>query len=126
MAKFPKFTFPKFKLREFLIVRIAGALAATSLALAFVALIPFLSAAPTSGAGRGASTSGFTVNREFKGDRLPIISNADTAVSRNPLQSRNQLQSQRQARDEIPVGCDPAFSAVTNPQLASYYGRCTT
>ena len=55
-----------------LFVRIGGALGVTALALCFLGLIPFLSAGPTAGAGFVPGTPGFTVNREFKGDRLPI------------------------------------------------------
>ncbi len=107
---------------KFLFVRIAGALGITALALVFVGLIPFLSAALTAGAGLAPSTSGFTVNCEFKGDRLPIVSPTNSAVSRNELRSpRRSLAS-----EEIPIGCEPAFSPVTNPHLANYYGRCST
>jgi hypothetical protein len=107
---------------KFLFVRVAGALGITSLALIFVGLIPFLSVAPPAGAGFRTSTPGFTVNHEFKGDRLPIVSPTHSAISRNEPDSRRRLL----AREEIPVGCDPVFSPVTNPKLANYYGRCAT
>lgn len=106
---------------KLLFVRVAGALTVTSLALLFVGLIPFFDA-PNAGAGSAASTPSFTVNREFKGDRLPVVSSANAAVSRNEIDSQKRSRLQ----DKIPVGCEPAFSPVTNPRLASYYGRCAT
>ena len=104
-----------------LLVRVAGAFAVTSLALFLVGLIPFFDALNV-GAGPVVNTSGVTVNRAFKGDRLPIVSPANSAVSRNEVDS----QKRSRAKDKIPVGCEPAFSLVTNPRLASYYGRCAT
>ena len=93
-----------------LFVRFAGALGVTALALFFVGLIPFLSAEPSAGAWL-AST--FSVNREYKGDRLPL-----------PSDIRSQRRSQMPA--EVPVGCDPAFSPVSSPRMAYFYGRCMT
>lgn len=106
---------------KLLFVRIAGAFAVTSLALFLVGLVPFLDA-PNAGAGPAANAPSFTVNHEFKGDRLPVVSRGNAAVSRSDIDS--QLGSRLQAK--IPVGCEPAFSPVTNPRLASYYGRCAT
>jgi len=102
-----------------LFIRIAGALGITSLAIFFISLIPFLGAAPTAGA--AIKVPAFTVNRELKGDRLPIPTTRDTASGRAPREQRLD-----QGAGEIPIGCDPAFSPVTNPQLARYYGRCAT
>lgn len=102
-----------------LFVRFAGALGVTALALFFVGLIPFLSAEPSAGAWL-AST--FSVNREYKGDRLPLPSDINSAVSRNDI--RSQRRSQMPA--EVPVGCDPAFSPVSSPRMAYFYGRCMT
>jgi hypothetical protein len=104
-----------------LFVRVAGALGVTSLALLLVGLIPFLSMAPSAGAGYTDNPSGVTVNREFKGDRLPFPPDFNTAFSRSQFRSRYSETPQ-----EIPVGCDPAFSPVTSPALAYYYGRCAT
>ncbi len=108
-----------------LLVRVAGAFGVTALALFFVGLIPFLSAGPTAGAGFTASTPAVpavSVNREFKGDRLPLPSDVNSAVS------QYQSGSRRQARkpDKIPLGCDAAFSPVSSPRLANIYGRCMT
>lgn len=98
-----------------LFVRITGALGATSLALFFVSLIPFLAAGPTAGAGFNAGPPAFTVNWEFKGDRLPLPSQINSAVSRNMPTLK-----------AIPVGCDAAFSPISAPRLAYVYGRCVT
>jgi len=107
---------------KLLLVRIAGALAATSLAVVFVGLVPFLAAAPSAGARLIPDTAGVTVNRQFKGDRLPVVSPTNSAISRNEIRPRPDVLT----RDNIPVGCDPAFSPVTDPRLANYYGRCAT
>jgi hypothetical protein len=96
-----------------LFVRIAGGLGAVSLALFFVGLIPFLSANPTAGAGLTGRTPAFSVNHEFKGDRLPLNSAILRAAQRMTGHPR-----------EIPVGCDPSFSPISAPALAYIYGRC--
>lgn len=103
-----------------LFVRIAGALGATSLAAFFVVLIPFLSAEPSAGAGFAVKAPSFTVNREFKSDRLSLPANINY--------SRNGTVPKEQARtpEEIPVGCDSAFSPISSPRLAHVFGRCMT
>jgi hypothetical protein len=101
-------------------VRIAGALGTTSLALFIVGLIPFLAADPSAGAGLAVRAPAFTVDRTYKGDRLPLPSEINSAVSRN--ETRPQ---QSQAPKEIPVGCDASFSPVSSPSLAYIFGRCT-
>ena len=104
---------------KLLFVRFAGAFGVTLLALFFVGLIPFLSAEPTVGAG---FTPAFSVNHEYKGDRLPLPSDINSALSRNDIRSlgRSQIPT------EVPVGCDLAFSPVTAPRMAYFYGRCMT
>jgi len=97
-----------------LFVRIAGGVGIVSLALFFVGLIPFLSADPTVGAGLAGRTAGYSVNRDFKGDRLPV-SDFKWIASR----------AQRYPR-EIPVGCDASFSPISAPRLAYVYGRCVS
>ena len=101
-------------------VRIVGALGTTSLALFIVGLIPFLAADPSAGAGLAVRTPAFSVDRTYKGDRLPLPSEINSAVSRN--ETRPQ---QSQAPKEIPVGCDASFSPVSSPSLAYIFGRCT-
>jgi hypothetical protein len=102
-----------------LFVRIAGALGITALALFFVGLIPFF-ADPTVGAGIAAKAPSFSVNRQFKGDRLP--------VSSAPNVARRGLSTQEQSSkpEKIPVGCEGAFSPISSPRLAHIVGRCTT
>jgi hypothetical protein len=97
-----------------LFVRIAGGLGLTSLALFFVGVMPFLSADPTAGAGLIGKAAGFSVNREFKGDRLPMLDGNSVAL-RTPRRP-----------EKIPYGCDASFSPISAPRLAYIYGRCTT
>jgi hypothetical protein len=99
---------------KLLFVRIAGGAGIVSLAFLFVGLIPFLSADPSASAVLAGRTSSFSVNHEFKGDRLPVSEFNWTA-----------LRAQRYPQ-EIPVGCDPSFSPISAPRLAYIYGRCTT
>jgi hypothetical protein len=101
---------------KLLFARIAGGLGLISLALFCVGLTPFLGADPTAGAGLTGRASSYTVNREFKGDRLPV-SNVD-------LIAKDVRRLQHPG--EIPVGCDPSFSPISAPRLAYIYGRCTT
>jgi hypothetical protein len=102
-------------------VRIAGGLGIGALAVFMVGLVPLLSANPTAGASFTGSTP-YTANREFKGDRLPLPSDTNSAVSRIESGWRQNART----RGDIPAGCDPAFSPVSSPRLAFYYGRCTT
>jgi hypothetical protein len=106
--------------RKLTFIRVAGALGVTALALFFAGLIPLLSAKPSAGAGF-TSTPSFTVNRRLKGDRLPLPSEINTAVSRDNFRSRYSLQPAA-----IPVGCEGAFSPVASPRLAYIFGRCMT
>lgn len=101
-----------------LFVRIAGGVGILSLAVFFLGLVPFLSADPTAGAGLVGKTSPFSVNREFKGDRLPLGSGMN-AASRDAFQMRRHLEP-------IPVGCEASFSPISAPRLAYIYGRCMT
>jgi hypothetical protein len=102
-----------------LFVRTAGAMGVILLALFIVGVVPFLSADPTAGAGLTGKAP-YTVNHEFKGDRLPRTA-VDSSVSRD-VASRLRAR----APEEIPVGCDRAFSAVSSPRMAYFYGRCMT
>jgi hypothetical protein len=102
-----------------LFIRIAGAFGITALALFFVGLIPFI-ADPTIGAGIAAKAPSFSVNRQFKGDRLPVTS--APSVTQRGLST--QEQSSKPAR--IPVGCEGAFSPISSPRLAHILGRCMT
>jgi hypothetical protein len=107
---------------KLLIVRCAGVLGATALALIFVGLIPFLSVDPAAHAGFGARTPAVLVNRAFKGDRLPLPSEANRAVSRGDSDRQQHVQKPK----DVPDGCDTAFSPISSPRLAYFYGRCTT
>jgi hypothetical protein len=102
-----------------LLVRMASAVGLIALSLFFVGLIPFLSAGPSVGAGFPVSAPATAVNREFKGDRLPLPSDTNSAISKNDAQRQ---QDSRRILD----GCDPSFSPITTPRSSNVYGRCTT
>ena len=99
---------------------ITSALGVTALALLFLSLVPFLSVAPTAGAAYVPRTPAFTVNREFKGDRLPIHAPLDPSVWRTEFGSLAHAR----APHEIPFACEPSFSPISSPRLANIYGRC--
>jgi hypothetical protein len=107
---------------EQLFVRMTGGLGLLTLAIFFVGLVPFLSADPSSGA--AFKTPAFSVNREFKGDQLPVSSDLKAALLRNAFESQRSPESQ-EIPQEIPDGCDAAFSPISAPRLAHIYGRCT-
>ena len=84
-----------------------------------LSIIYFLSADPTAGAGLTGKAP-YTVNHEFKGDKLPL-----TVVNSSAFRgAASRLHAG--TPEEIPVGCDPAFSVVSSPRLAYFYGRCMT
>jgi hypothetical protein len=102
-----------------LFVRMAGALGLLLLACVIVGLASFLSVDPAAWAALSGRIPAFSVDREFKGDRLPMLSPANAALLNNEVRSRSVPQ-------EIPVGCDAAFSPISAPRLAFIYGRCAT
>ena len=122
-----------------LFIRIAGALGITALALFFVSVIPFF-ADPIVGAGFAAKPPSFSVNREFKGDRLPASSIAPVATRSRPQNGPNTrdigardlgardlgAQDQAQKPRRIPIGCEGSFSPISSPRLAHILGRCMT
>ena len=113
---------------KLLFVRIAGALAVTSLAVLFVGLVPFFGGAPSMSAGYAPSGSGVSVERQFKGDRLPLHTAAAPSLLQNDFAAlarvRAQKSSETVSSPHIPFACDPSFSPVASPRLAYVYGRC--
>jgi hypothetical protein len=95
-------------------LRVVGAFALVSTSFFLASLDPFLRAAPIAGSAASERTPPVSVNRYHKGDRLPIV--------KSNLHGLNGSQ----AREKVPVGCDPAFSPVASPALATVYGRCMT
>jgi hypothetical protein len=92
-----------------LLLRMVSATGLLVLALFFVGVDPFLSA--------GAVLSNtFTVDRTFKGDRLPISIAPDwqNEFGNHPSQPRAQM----------PFACDAAFSMISSRAATNYYGRC--
>ena len=122
-----------------LFIRISGALGITALALFFVSVIPFF-ADPIVGAGFAAKPPSFSVNREFKGDRLPASSIAPVASRSRQQNGPNTRdlgardlggrdlggQDQAQKPRRIPIGCEGSFSPISSPRLAHILGRCMT
>ncbi len=111
------------------VVRIVGAGALVSLAFFFASLDPFLRAAPVAGTAVSERTPPVAVNRYRKGDRLPLVKssdNAGSAGSSHVIWWDLRGLDGSQARGHVPVGCDPAFSPVVSPSLATVYGRCMT
>lgn len=100
-------------------VRLASAAGLLVLSFLLVGLFPFFSLGPSIGAGFVANRPVTSVNREFKGDRLPLPSQINSAFS------KSEPPRQRDTK-EVPDGCDRSFSPITAPQLAYVYGRCTT
>jgi hypothetical protein len=98
----------------------AGAFGATALAVFFLGFFPLLGD-PIAGAGVTAKrTPSFSVNRQLKGDRLPI-SNVTPPASRS-----GSNVGQSHSPDQIPVGCEGSFSPISAPQYAHVFGRCMT
>jgi hypothetical protein len=111
------------------IIRIVGAGAIVSLAFFFASLDPFLRAAPMTGTAVSERTASVSVNRDRKGDRLPLYKSSENTgragTNHTILWDLRGLNGSRE-RGRVPVGCDPAFSPVVSPSLATLYGRCTT
>lgn len=67
---------------------------------------------------RNTKAASITVNAINKGDRLV------PAAARMPGQS-NSTPAEPSGLG-VPVGCEPAFSAVADPARARLFGRCAT
>ncbi len=78
-----------------------------------------------------------SVDRTFKGDRLPLTARLDKPQVPTQQLPTQQLPTQTaptqsmvptqavQARVPIPVGCDRAFSPISAPRLSNIFGRCS-
>jgi hypothetical protein len=58
-----------------------------------------------------------TLDRAFKGDRLPL------PVGANRIEA--PASPTQQTREKVPLGCDGAFSPISSPRLAHVFRRCT-
>ena len=96
-----------------LLLRTMSATGLLVLALFFVGVDPFLSAG-------AVLSSTFTVDRTFKGDRLPI------SIARNwqPDWQNEFGNPPSQPRAQMPFACDAAFSMISSRAATNYYGRC--
>jgi hypothetical protein len=66
-----------------------------------------------------------TVNRNLKGDMLPMkVAQVPISQSRNSVDRNTSVPLTKPK--EAPVGCDPAFSPVASPSLSYVFGRCMT
>jgi hypothetical protein len=92
----------------------------TSRSLALIAVVGGLTVAglavALSGAGAASSAGGdiISVDRTHKGDRL---SQLHKPISKVPLPAVTTLA-------KPPVGCEPAFSRIVDPDRAHVFGRC--
>jgi hypothetical protein len=104
----------------------AGAMGLVCLALFLLSLDPFLSAVPFAGAATNSATPSIAVNRDLKGDRLPIHTDLfDATVA--PEQSKPaHPELSTEPRAQIPTGCDPAFSQIFSSKFGNVYRRCMT
>jgi hypothetical protein len=86
-------------------------LAGTGVAIATFSYVLVLEAhvSSTMPTGRGIDPS--TVNRELKGDQLPLVP---------PPRGENQAPQTK----PMPEGCEPSFSTIRNPQRKDIAGRC--
>jgi hypothetical protein len=111
------------------VVRMVGAGALVSVAFLFGSLDPFLRAAPVTATAVSDHTPPVSVNRYRKGDRLPLLKSSDNSA---PAAANHAIWWDLRGLDgsragkQVPVGCDPAFSPVVSPSLATVYGRCAT
>jgi hypothetical protein len=96
-----------------LILRTASATGLLVLAFFFVGVDPFLSAG-------AVPSSTFTVDRTFKGDRLPIL----IAPDWRPDWQNEFGNPPSQPRAQMPFACDAAFSVMSSRAATNYYGRC--
>jgi hypothetical protein len=95
-----------------------SALGFVALAALFVAIDPFLSV----GAGLSNQTPAVSVNRNLKGDRLPL---RPTAAGPD---GRATMRQDAAPRAQIPFACDAAVSLIRSPKAAppsaDVYRRC--
>jgi hypothetical protein len=109
-----------------------ASLAVASVASGFIVIV----IDPVSSAGaHSASTFPMSIiNRTLKGDRLQSDQLPMHLASQPRPQSADNIGSESPAAavpakpepKKAPLGCDPSFSPVVSPSLASIFGRCTT
>ena len=95
-----------------LYLRIVSALGFVALAVLFVGIDPFLSAAD-----QANGTPAVAVDRTMKGDRLPLI----PAAGFTPGHANRAVP---QAQAQMPFACDAAFSTIKVRGSANVYRRC--
>ncbi len=78
-----------------------------------------LCTASVPGVAQNGNTTMVSVDRTKKGDRLP----QSVELAHGPTSS---LPATSAFSRKVPLGCDPAFSAVADPARANIFGRCTS
>jgi hypothetical protein len=61
-----------------------------------------------------------SVNRTNKADRL--VQSSAARVSQRAFRAVQMFP----ALERVPLGCEPAFSTITDPRLEKIFGRCLT
>jgi hypothetical protein len=91
--------------KNIVVIGVVGCLAVTGLAAA------------VSGAGAALSTQPdiVSVDRNHKGNRLPLVPKHTSTVS--PVVT---------TLSRPPIGCEPAFSRVADPKRSHIFGRCVS
>jgi hypothetical protein len=99
-------------------LRISRTRSAKSLAVIGVAsclaVTGFAVAVTCAGAALSAQPDIVSVNRTHKSDRLPVVLKRTSTVSSPVVTTLSRP----------PIGCEPAFSRVADPQHVHIFGRC--
>ena len=67
------------------------------------------------------ATAGETVNRNGKGDRLPIVPALHRTYAKQPV---NEALRTLPRGQELAEGCEPLASSLSRSSLANIAGRC--
>ncbi len=90
-------------------------------AFAIMAFVIGLEVSATTAA-PGADLANQTVNRVLKSDRLPQVQKS----RRNAVNGPVELLPVPAAQPELPDGCEPLVSPITQSPLAQVPGRCVS
>jgi hypothetical protein len=104
--------------------RVVSALAIVALAVFLVGLDPLLGAVPGGGPAATERTPPVMVNRDRKGDQLPLVHPGPDSLKSPGAWRQMPMPNGLQTRERAPIGCDPAFSPVSSPAPVVVYGRC--
>ena len=85
--------------------------------LASAVIATGISVGAGSSAADGRSGDPVVVDRDLKGDRMPVLSALDGGSNLNAVHSESKVR-------QAPFACDRAFSPIVDPALADIYRRC--